>query len=437
MNMLSTASLDRRTVLRGLGATIALPWLEAMTPGRADASEKAWPPVRIAFVYIPNGIQMKQWTPVQEGKHYDLPNLLEPLTKFREDFSVLSGLAALQGGHDGGNHAPAMGTYLTGVQPHRDGRCGVSADQVAAAGIGHLTRLPSLQIGTQRAAKSFCDGFPCVLTSTLAWSTPTQPLPTETSPRAVFDRLFGDGLPIDRKKTDTRRSILDTVGEEAASLGSKVSRDDRHKIDEYLSSVRDVEGRIQRAERLPPPKPPVGALRPFDKLPDEFAPYVRLLADLMVLAFQADVTRVCTFLFDVEGSGRAYPELGVKGLHHDLSHHGGKADMVEQILKIERHHTTQFAYLLDRLKAVKEGDGTLLDHCMIAYGCALGDGDRHDHKDLPILLAGKGGGTLKPGRHVRYPANTPLTNLWLSMLDRAGVPTARLGDSTGPLKGLS
>jgi hypothetical protein len=186
---------------------------------------------------------------------------------------------------------------------------------------------------------------------------------------------------------------------------------------------------------MPPPKPPADLARPGDKLPDEFAPYVRLLADLMVLAFQTDSTRVCTFLFDSEGSVRSYPELGVKGLHHDLSHHGGKADMVEQILKIERHQAEQFAYLLEKLKGVKEGDGTLLDHCMIAYGCALGDGNAHEHKDLPILLAGKGG-SLKPGRHVRYPTNTPLTNLWLSLLDRAGVPTARLGDSTGPLKGL-
>jgi hypothetical protein len=426
--------LSRRTLLRGLGATIALPWLEAMTP-LAFGAEPAKPPVRTAFVYVPNGIQMKHWTPAKEGRDYELPDLLTPLKDFRDDFSVLSGLAALQGGHDGGNHAPAMGTYLTGVQPHRDGRCGVSADQIAAAKIGHLTRLPSLQIGTQRTGKFFCDGFPCTLTGTLSWASPTQPLPTETSPRAVFDRLFGNGTAPDRKKSDARRSILDTVGDEAASLSGKVSRDDRHKIDEYLSSVRDVEGRIQRAERMPPPKPPADLARPGDKLPDEFAPYVRLLADLMVLAFQTDSTRLCTFLFDSEGSVRSYPELGVKGLHHDLSHHGGKADMVEQILKIERHQAEQFAYLLEKLKGVKEGDGTLLDHCMIAYGCALGDGNAHEHKDLPILLAGKGG-SLKPGRHVRYPTNTPLTNLWLSLLDRAGVPTARLGDSTGPLKGL-
>jgi hypothetical protein len=365
-----------------------------------------------------------------------LPELLTPLKELREDFSVLSGLAALQGGHDGGNHAPAMAAFLTGVQPRRDVRCGVSADQVAAAGIGHRTRLPSLEIGCKRIGGASCDGFPCVVSSTLSWGTPTQPLPVEPSPRAVFDRLFGAGQ-ADSRKIDERRSILDTVADEAASLSRRVSSDDRHKLDEYLSSVRDIERRLVRAEQTPAPHLPEGTARPTDGVPTEFAPHVRLLGDLMVLAFQADVTRVCTFIFEPEGSGRSYSEIGVKGSHHNLSHHGGKAEMVEQIMKIERHHVTQFAYILTRLKAIREGDWTLLDSCMIAYGSGLGDGDRHDHKDLPILLAGKGGGSLKPGRHIRYPSGTPLTNLWLSLLERAGAATKTLGDSTGPLKGLS
>jgi hypothetical protein len=427
--------LSRRTALHGMGATIALPWLDAMTPRRALASEKARPPVRLAWVYVPNGVQMKHWTPAKEGADYELPELLAPLKDLREDFSVLSGLAALQGGHDGGNHAPAMGAFLTGVQPRRDVRCGVSADQLAASKVGHLTRLPSLEIGCQRIGGSSCDGFPCVVSSTLSWTSPTQPLPLEPTPRAVFDRLFGTGQ-ADRKKADARRSILDTVKDEAASLSRQISSGDRHKIDEYLSSVRDVEGRIGRAEEMPAPKLPKGASRPDGGIPTEFAPHVRLLGDLMVLAFQADVTRVCTFIFEPEGSGRSYPEIGVKGAHHGLSHHGGKAETVEKILKIEQHHLTQFAHVLRRLKAVKEGDGTLLDNCAIAYGSALGDGDRHDHKDLPILLAGKGGCTLKHGRHVRVPGGTPVTNLWLSMLERAGAGAKSLGDSTGPLKGL-
>jgi hypothetical protein len=428
--------LSRRTVLRGLGVTIALPWLETMAPWRALAAEKARPPVRLAWVYAPNGVQMKHWTPAREGAAYELPELLTPLKELREDFSVLSGLAALQGGHDGGNHAPAMAAFLTGVQPRRDVRCGVSADQVAAAGIGHRTRLPSLEIGCKRIGGASCDGFPCVVSSTLSWGTPTQPLPVEPSPRAVFDRLFGAGQ-ADSRKIDERRSILDTVADEAASLSRRVSSDDRHKLDEYLSSVRDIERRLVRAEQTPAPHLPEGTARPTDGVPTEFAPHVRLLGDLMVLAFQADVTRVCTFIFEPEGSGRSYSEIGVKGSHHNLSHHGGKAEMVEQIMKIERHHVTQFAYILTRLKAIREGDWTLLDSCMIAYGSGLGDGDRHDHKDLPILLAGKGGGSLKPGRHIRYPSGTPLTNLWLSLLERAGAATKTLGDSTGPLKGLS
>lgn len=434
MNIFSKP-LSRRTILHGLGASIALPWLEAMAPRRVVAAEMPKPPVRLAWVYVPNGVQMKHWTPESEGAHYPLPELLTPLKDLREDFSVVSGLAALQGGHDGGNHAPAMAAFLTGVQPRRDVRCGVSADQVAAAKIGHLTRLPSLEIGCKRVGGDSCDGFPCVVSSTLSWPTPTQPLPLEPSPGAVFDRLFGINQ-VDRKRTDTRRSILDTVKDEAASLSRKISSDDHHKLEEYLSSVRDVEQRLRRSEEMPAPQVPHGAVRPDDGIPREFAPHIRLMGDMLVLAFQADVTRICTFIFEPEGSGRSYPEIGVRGGHHNLSHHGGKADVVEQIMKIERHHATQFAYILEKLKAVRESDGTLLDHCMIAYGSGLGDGDRHDHKDLPILLAGKGGGSLEPGRHIRYPSGTPLTNLWLSLLDRAGIKVDSLGDSTGLLKGL-
>jgi hypothetical protein len=437
MNILHNRTLSRRTVLRGLGTAIALPWLEAMAPRSIGAaSGAARPPVRLAFLYVPNGMQMSHWTPTTEGADYKLPELLTPLAELRDEFSVLSGLAALQGGHDGGNHAPAMGAFLTGAQPRRDARCGISADQLAAAKIGHLTRLPSLQIGCKRTGKIFCDGFPCVITSTLSWASPTQPLPTETSPRAVFDRLFGTSNRIDRHKSDTRRSILDTVRDEAASLCRQVSAPDRHKLDEYLTALRDVEQRIYRAENMPAPKLPEGTASPEERIPNNFAEYVRLLGDLMVLAFQTDVTRICSFIFDSEGSVRSYPELGINAAHHDLSHHNGKEDMVKQLLQIERHHVTQLAYILGRLKQVREGDGTLLDNCLIAYGCALGDGNRHDHQDLPILLAGKGGGTVRPGRHIRYPSQTPVTNLWLSMLDRAGASAPRLGDSTGLLPRL-
>jgi hypothetical protein len=397
MNILGKP-LSRRTVLRGLGATLARPWLEAMAPRSVHAvSDPGKHPVRMAFIYVPNGIQMTHWTPTTEGADYKLPELLTPLAGLRDDFSVLSGLAALQGGHDGGNHAPAMGAFLTGVQPRRDARCGISADQLAAGKVGHLTRLPSLELGCKRTKLS-CDGFPCVVSSTMSWASPTQPLPSETSPRAVFDRLFGTGRRIDKQKNETRQSILDTVREEAASLSRQVSSHDRHKIDEYLTSVRDIEQRIHRAENLPVPKLPEGTASPEERIPDNFAEYVCLLGDLMVLAFQTDVTRICSFIFECEGSVRSYPEIGINAAHHDLSHHGGKEDMVQKILQIERYHLTQLAYILDRLKTIREGDGTLLDHCLIAYGCALGDGNRHDHQDLPILLAGKGDGSIRRKR---------------------------------------
>ena len=436
MNILLNKPLSRRTVLHGMGAAIALPWLEAMAPRSAlAASDSGKPPVRLAFLYVPNGMQMNKWTPSSEGANYELPELLQPLRDIRNDVLVLSGLAALEGGHDGGNHAPAMGCFLTGVQPRRDARVGISADQLAAGKIGHLTRLPSLEIGCKPYHFS-CDGFPCVISTTMSWRTPTQPMPTEISPKAVFDRLFAPASPGDKPKNDVRRSILDTVGDEAASLSRKVSRHDRHKLEEYLSSVRDVEQRIARAENMPAPQLPDGSVSPPDGIPDDFGTYVRLLGDLMVLAFQTDTTRICSFVLDPEQSFRSYPELGVNTQHHGLSHHGGNADMVRQILKIELHHLTQLAYILKRLKSIREGNGTLLDNCLIAYGCGLGDGNRHDHQDLPILLAGKGGGTIRSGRHIKYPSRTPVTNLWLAMLDRAGAPTARLGDSTGVLKGL-
>ena len=440
MNVFRSNPLSRRAVLRGLGATIALPWLEAMTPRSALASGNAGRlPVRMAFLYVPNGIQMAQWTPTTEGANYELPPLLTPLNAVRDDILVLSRLAALEGRPftDGGNHAPAMGAFLTGVHPQKILRNGISADQLAAARIGHLTRLPSLEMSCHRNGRPLCDGYPCVMTSTMSWRSPTQPIPSEGSPRAIFDRLFRATDQGERQRNAIRRSILDTVREEATSLSRRVGSNDRHKLEEYLTSLRDIEQRIVRAETMPAPRLPEGAAAPEERIPGNFSQYVRLMGDLMVLAFQTDATRICSFIFDSEGSSRSYPEIGINSAHHDLSHHGGRENMVRSILQIERYQVTQFAYIVDRLKRVREGNGTLLDNCMIAYGCALGDGNRHDHDNLPILLAGKGGGAIRSGRHIRYPVQTPLTNLWLSMLDRAGAAAPRLGDSTGLLNGLN
>ena len=433
--------LSRRTMLRGLGASVALPWLEAMEPRLMFAAEGVTrPPVRMAFLYVPNGMQMSQWTPTDEGERYELPPLLEPLAGVRQDVLVLSGLAALEGRPftDGGNHAPAMGAFLTGVHPQKTPRCDISADQLAAQRIGHLTRLPSLEMSCNRTGRPLCDsGYPCVVTSTLAWRSPTQPLPVEGSPRALFDRLFRPVDASERERLRDRRSILDAVRDDASQLARQVGAADRHRVDEYLTSIRDVELRIERGESMPAPRLPEGTVAPEERIPTNFAAYARAMSDLLVLAFQTDATRIATFVVDSEGSNRSYPELGVNSAHHDLSHHNNREDMVRNILRIERHHVELFARLVDRLKNVREGSGSLLDNCMIAYGCALGDGNRHDHADLPILLAGKGGGSIRTGRHVRYPRNTPLTNLWLAMLERAGAAAPRLGDSTGPLGRLS
>lgn len=428
--------LSRRTVLRGLGAAIALPWLEAMEPRLMFAAEgMTRPPVRMAFLYVPNGMQMSQWTPAVEGERYELPPSLEPLAGVRDDILVLSGLAALEGRPftDGGNHAPAMGAFLTGFHPQKTPRCNISADQLAAQRIGHFTRLPSLEMSCHRTGRPTCDGYPCVVTSTLAWRSPTQPLPVEGSPRALFDRLFRPVDASERERLRDRRSILDAVRDDASTLARRVGAADRHRVDEYLTSIRDVELRIERGESMPAPRLPEGTVAPEERIPNNFAAYVRAMSDLLVLAFQTDATRIATFVVDSEGSNRSYPELGIKSAHHDLSHHGNREDMVRDILRIERHHVELFAGLANRLKTVREGSGSLLDNCMIAYGCALGDGNSHNHADLPILLAGKGGGSIRTGRHVRYPRNTPLTNLWLAMLQRAGAAAPRLGDSTGPL----
>jgi Protein of unknown function (DUF1552) len=439
--------ISRRTVLRGLGATLALPWLEAMGPlmaWAAGTTAKQAAPNRMAFVYVPNGKNMADWTPKAEGAAFELPAILEPLQEVKDDFLVLTGLTADKAranGDGAGDHARALAAFLTGCQPRKtdgtDIRAGISVDQVAAARVGDQTRLASLEIGCEQGAMAGnCDsGYSCVYSSTMAWRSATQPLPKEINPKLVFERLFGSGPDALRLQRDQKRkSVLDFVRADAGDLRSKLGASDQRKLDEYFSAVRDIEQRIERAEKLPPVKAPDYA-KPA-AVPAKFEEHIKLMCDLMVLAFQADVTRVCTFVLANEGSNKPYPFIGVPEGHHDLSHHENNAKKKEKIRDINRFHITQFAYLLGKLKSIKEGDGTLLDHCMIAYGSANSDGNRHNHDDLPVLLAGHGCGTIKPGRHVRYPNNTPLNNLWLSMLDRLKINMPKLGDSTGTLKGL-
>lgn len=450
MNVTRSLAIPRRTFLRGLGTALALPALDIMNPLTAVAGPTAGsarPPRRMAFIYIPNGANMADWTPRAEGTEFELPYILEPLEPYRQELLVLTGLThdkARPNGDGAGDHARASATFLTACQARKtdgaDIRVGVSADQVAAARVAGQTRFASLELGCDRGKLSGnCDsGYSCAYSFNIAWKTPTTPLPPETDPRLVFERLFASGSPEENAEARARRqrherSVLDFVLEDARHLQRRLGATDRRKLDEYLTAVRELEQRIEHAEKFQ------ASLPSYDKptgVPPSYAEHLRLMFDLLALAFQTDSTRIATFILAHDGSNRPYPFLGVRDGHHDLSHHGNDAEKKRKIARINRFHVEQFAQFLGRLKAIREGDGTLLDHCMIVYGGAISDGNRHNHDDLPVLLAGRGGGTLETGRHVRYPNNTPMANLYLSMLERFGTPVERLGDSTGPLPRL-
>jgi hypothetical protein len=442
-----TAAISRRTVLKGLSTAVSLPWLEAMgslTSWAADTPLAKAAPNRMAFLYVPNGKNMADWTPKAEGKDFELPAILQPLAPMKDDILVLTGLTADKArahGDGGGDHARALSAFLTGAQPRKtdgtDIRAGISVDQVAASRIGDQTRLPSLEIGCEHGAMAGnCDsGYSCVYSSTMSWRSATQPLPKEVNPKLVFERLFGSGPDALRAQRDAnRKSVLDFVREDAGDLRGKLGASDQRKLDEYFSAVRDIEQRILRAEKMPPVKAP--DLAKPAAVPAVYEDHIKLMCDLLVLAFQADVTRVTTFVLANEGSNKPYPFIGVPEGHHDLSHHENNPKKKEKIRDINKFHVTQLAYLLTKLKSIKEGDGTLLDHCMIVYGSANSDGNAHNHDDLPILLAGSGCGTIQTGRHLRYAKETPVNNLWLSMLDRMKIGVPTLGDSTGSLSGL-
>jgi len=448
---MKTALIPRRTVLKGLGAVMALPWLEAMglQTGWAagNTPEKHAAPNRMAFLYVPNGVNMDGWRVGAEGAlPSKLPPILAPLNNVRKDFSILTGLAADKArshGDGGGDHARAMSAFLTGAQPRKtDGaniRAGISADQLAASRIGDRTRLASLEIGTEASKLAGgCDsGYSCIYQSNISWRSATQPMPKEVNPKLIFERLFGAGSDLERQRRDAaRKSVLDAVREDFRELNVRLGADDQRKLDEYFTAVREMELRIAKSAAGGQKKLPVGTLPPKG-IPESYAEHLRLLADLIVLAFQTDTTRVATFVLANEGSNRAYPFIGVRDGHHSISHHGHDPVKLAKIQDINVFHSTQLAYLLERLKSVKEGDGNLLDHSMIVYGSGNGDGDRHNHDDLPILLAGKGCGTIKQGRHIVYSNEVPLNNLWVSMLNRMDIRDVQLGDSTGELKKLS
>lgn len=426
-------------MLRGLGASVALPFLEAMVPALTARSRTQWPK-RLGFVYVPNGVIMERWTPAAEGAGFEFTPILEPLTTFSDQILVISGLAQANGralGDGPGDHGRAGATFLTGVHPRKtEGanlRAGVSADQVAARTLGKSTRLGSLEIGLERGALAGgCDsGYSCAYTNTISWFDPVTPLPFEINPRVVFDRLFGDednsapSARAARRREDS--SLLDFIREDLTRLQGKLGAGDRLKLDQYLEAVRDVEGRLQTYEKG---RSPLSLAERPGGVPSSLEEHAHLMIDLQVLAYQGDLARVATFMLSREGSERVYDSIGLSEGHHTLTHHRGDPDKIDQVARINRLHVGIFAQLLKKLRDTPESDGNLLDHSLLLYGSSLSDGNSHLHDNLPILVAG--GGSRK-GRHVRFPQETPMTNLLLTLLVEAGVPAEHLGDSTGAL----
>ena len=440
--------LPRRTVLRGLGASLALPLLDGMVPALTAQSRTAAAPVkRFGVFYVPNGMSMPYWYPTTEGPLDEMPPILRSLESFRDRVLICGGLddesANLVKG--GGDHARSAGTFLTCV-PYKitagaDVSAAVSMDQLAARELAKETQISSLELGIEsNAMVGNCDGgASCAYTNTIAWRTPTTPLPIENDPRAVFERLFGTTGSTDPAARQARlerdRSILDLVNEELAGLERVIGPGDRLKLDEYLESVRDIERRISMAEEqsareLPVVDQPVG-------VPGDYAEHAKLQMDLLALAYQTDLTRVSTFMLAREVSGRAYPEIGVPDSHHPLSHHQDEPAKLERLHKINEFHLQQFAYLVEKMDTLPEGDGSLLDSTLFMYGTGISDSNTHFHDDLPIALVGGRSAGIRGGRYIRYAEDTPLANLHVSILEMLGVPVEALGDSTGKLDRLT
>lgn len=451
-------SLNRRHFLRGLGACLALPAFESLRPLRLIGAEaQAAPlattptgaPLRMAFVYFPNGAIQPTWWPKGEGKDFELNRTMEPLQSVKQHLQVLGGMDHVNAtpGPDGaGDHARASGTFLTGVRVKKtagaDIQAGISIDQVAANQIGHLTRFPSLELTCDAVRKSGnCDsGYSCAYQYNLAWRSPNTPVAPEPNPRLLFERLFGAGAHGERKEGLRRRqaqqrSILDFVLEDARSLERQMTQRDKQKLDEYLTSVREIEGRLEKAERFG--QTPDPAVETPSGIPASFEEYIQVMYDMMILAFQTDSTRIATFLVANEGSNRPFTEIGIAEGHHYLTHHQNKQDMIDKVAEIDLFYVKQYARFLEKMSRTKDVDGkSLLDNSMIVYGSGNADGNRHTHTNLPVILAGGGGGTLTPGRFAKF-GGVPMSNLLLSLADRLGVnEVERLGDSTGRVEGI-
>lgn len=446
---MTTNGFSRRTVLSGLGLSMGLPWLESIAPAAAASAVGPTPPLRMGFIFVPNGVHLPDWTPQAEGYGFDLPYILEPLAAVQNDLTVVTGLTHDKGRANGdgpGDHARSASVFLTGAQPRKtssaDIRSGTSVDQAAAQQAGKATRFASLELGCEggRSAGNCDSGYSCAYSSSISWSSESTPLGKETNPRAVFERLFGNGQRKEMDKSQKRRmalqkSILDFISEDAAKLQKQLGRNDQQKLDEYLTGVREIEQRLDRADSDLSINPDIDYPVP-EGTPKDYGEHIRLLCDMMVLAFQTDSTRISTCMFANAGSNRSYRMIDVPDGHHDLSHHGGKAEKHAKIRRINHFHVTQLSYLLQKMKNTSEGEGNLLDHSMIVYGSGLSDGNRHNNENLPVIVAGHGSGTIDAGRHIRVPEETPMCNLYMSMLDRFGTPVDYIGDSTGQLAGL-
>jgi len=445
--------LDRRLLLRGAGAAIALPLLNAMTPAPvafgATASTAAKSPVRLAWIFFPNGTNAREWLTKADGDSWKVSSSLEPLAKHRSDISVLRGLAQINAsalGDGSGDQARSAAAFLTGAHPLKTAgsliRVGQSIDQVVAETYGAQTRLSSIELGTEdgRSAGSCDSGYACAYSNNISWRSASQPMAKEIDPRRAFERLFGatnSGVSDDTaRRLAMRKSVLDSVRDSARQLTNRLGRDDRQKLDEYFNSLREVEQRIERSSS-PISLEGLDVAVPTGK-PEDMTEHIRLMYDLMVLAFQTDATRVASFMLSNEGSGRSFRMIDVKEGHHQLSHHQEKVDSMEKVARIDRYYCEQFAYFIDRLKNTRDGEnGNLLDNSLIVYGGAISDGNKHNHHDLPILLAGRGGGTHTSGRFHQFEKDTPLNNLYVTMAQSCGVDIKELGDSTGTLSGLT
>ncbi len=430
-------TIPRRRFLQGLGAAMALPMLDGMVPARAATA--ATPPVRAAFVFFPNGAIMPSWKPTGADTDFELSQTLKPLEPFRSELNIFTGLAQDNGrakGDGPGDHARCAASYLTGAHPVKTSgsniKVGVSVDQVAAQQIGKRTRLPSLEIGIERGRNAGnCDsGYSCAYSSNVAWKTSTTPVAKEINPRAVFNRLFGstEDAQVRKRRTRIRKSILDLVAADAQRLQKTLGKNDKAKLDEYFTSVREIEQRISRAEQDAEQRRPRDFKVP-DQTPRNLTEHVNLMYDLLTLAFQTDTTRVSTYMLGNAGSNRTYPMVGVNSGWHSLSHHRDEKAKVDQLQKIDQWHVEQFAKFLGKLRGISEGDSTLLDNCMIMYGSGLSDGNKHWHHDLPVVVAGRGGRTLKTGHHILAKDERPLNDLFLSMLDRLDADVESIGDS--------